>query len=87
MKTTEFQNMTTKLAEQRKKKDNQIGKGGFMIELKNPKDFQNTMDLVLAAPDKNLDENKLTEVIMDLSNDINVANVQIFATLCRKYQL
>ena len=68
MKTTEFQNMTAKLAEQRKKKDNQIGKGGFMIELKNPKDFQNTMDLVLAAPDKNLDENKIMVQHFDTKN-------------------
>ena len=69
--------MAKQLQEQRKKKDNQLGKGGFLIELKNPKDFQNTMDLILAAPDKNLDENKIMVQHFDTKNATQNSQAQL----------
>jgi len=58
----EYQRDVQTLAAARKKPENQIGKGGFMIELKDPKAFENKMTIeILDSPDdeKNIKVEKI----------------------------
>ena len=59
----EYQNLKTQLAEARKKKANKIGKGGQLIELKDPKEFQDTMKILVLhdakTDEKNIKKEKL----------------------------
>ena len=42
-----FSSLKKQLKEAREKKENQLGKGGFAIELKDPASFENTMRVVV----------------------------------------
>jgi len=44
---SEYTDLITTLATARAKKANKLGDGGFAIELKDPKDFENTMRVVV----------------------------------------
>lgn len=56
--TAEFQKLNTQLADARKKTENQIGKGGFLVNFKDPGSFENTMK-VLVFNDQNKNENEI----------------------------
>lgn len=56
--TAEFQKLNTQLADARKKTENQIGKGGFLVNFKDPASFENTMK-VLVFNDQNKNENEI----------------------------
>lgn len=43
----EFKKLDKELNEARKKPDNKLGKGGFLIDLKNPKEFADSMRVVI----------------------------------------
>jgi hypothetical protein len=64
----EFQNDVKTLAAARKKPENKLGKGGFQIELKDPKTFENSMAIVLL--DNPEDENSIKVEKFD-SSDAN----------------
>lgn len=48
----EYQQLVDQLKEARAKKENKLGDGGFQIELKDPKDFENTMRVVVMTDPK-----------------------------------
>jgi hypothetical protein len=56
--TAEFQRLSAQLTEARKKAENQIGKGGFLINFKDPATFENTMK-VLVFNDEKKNENAI----------------------------
>jgi hypothetical protein len=56
--TSEYQQLVVQLKQARAKKENQLGDGGFMIELRDPKEFENTMRVVVMA-DPKMSESKI----------------------------
>lgn len=54
----EFKKLTKQLAAARKKPENKLGKGGFLIELKDPKSFENSMRVVVMG-NQNLPEKEI----------------------------
>jgi len=54
----EYKKLTKQLAAARKKTENKIGKGGFLIELKDPKSFENSMRVVVMG-NQNLPEKEI----------------------------
>ena len=55
---TGFEKLTRQLKESRAKKENQLGEGGFLIDLVDPKEYENTMRVVVMTDSKE-PENKI----------------------------
>ena len=54
----EYQQLVEQLKQARAKKENQLGEGGFLIDLKDPKEFENSMRVVVMA-DAKMNESKI----------------------------
>lgn len=63
----EFVKMKTNLGDARKKPGNKIGEGGQLIELKNPKEYQDTMR-VLVLHDSKTDEKSIKSEKFETKN-------------------
>lgn len=64
---SEYNTMQSKLVEARKKPGNKIGDGGQLIELKNPKEYQDTMR-VLVLHDSKTDEKNIKSEKFETKN-------------------
>ena len=65
----EFEKLKEQLKVARAKKENHLGEGGFLIDLKNPKDFENSMRVVVMADPKE-NESKIKNEKFDTKNQV-----------------
>lgn len=70
------------MEESRKKKENKIGDGGYTIDLRNPKEFENSMKvLVMESPKTNEDDIKMGNFNTKISSETQTASMTMASVL------